>query len=253
MELLVWVKRFLWHRLNSKGEPFVAETHNLMKQYSALNESLAKLFDESGVRRAFTVPYIEGQEMPDHIASVSAAANQAGGLTNNFITTAHKAGGKGWGSAEGETAGHPADKLRNAIIPAKDEHAKAVIDTAQKQINSFKALLGEKNPVVQTAQGQLDLVKHADGAGMNLLDFGTMMIQMMFRPIQAIAKAHSGTKPGGHAPQLRAPVPGQSEEAPAEASGETPAEGSPETPAPAEAAAPAAPAAAAAPATEGQG
>ena len=45
----------------------MAETVNLKKAYSALNEKLAKLFDESGVRRSFTVPYIEGQEMKDHI------------------------------------------------------------------------------------------------------------------------------------------------------------------------------------------
>jgi hypothetical protein len=178
---------------------------NLQKSYSALNERLAHQFDESGVKRSFTVPYIDGQPMEDHISAVGQAASQSGGLTSNLITTAHHSTGKGWGSGDGHTTGHPSDKLRTTVILKDDEHAKATIAAAQRHLNNLKTLLGEKDPTVRTAQGQLDLVKKADGAGMSLLDFGVMMTQIMYAPTQAVARAHSGTKEGGHAPHLRAP------------------------------------------------
>ncbi len=194
-------------------------TVNLKKNYSLLNERMAKLFDESGVKRSFTVPYIEGQLPAEHINAVGAAAQQNGGLTGNMITSGHHAAGKGYGSGDGKTAGHPSEALRQTIIPKDDENAKAVIEAAQKSITDFKFLLGDDNPDVQTAQGHLNLVKKTDGAGMSLFDFGVLMIQMMAKPIQAIAQAHSGTKDGGHAAHLRAPEQGSAQEQPAEAPG----------------------------------
>ncbi len=195
-------------------------TVNLKKNYSTLNERLAKLFDESGVKRSFTVPYILGQLPADHINAVGAAAQQNGGLTGNMITSGHHADGKGYGSGDGKTTGHPSEALRQTIIPKDDENAKSVIEAAQKSITDFKFLLGDDNPDVQTAQGHLNLVKKTDGAGMSLFDFGVLMIQMMAKPIQMIAQAHSGTKDGGHAAHLRAPEAGQAQEQPAEAPGE---------------------------------
>ena len=183
------------------------ETVNLQRSYSKLNESLANQFDQSGVWRSFTVPYIDGQSMSDHIAAVGQVAAQSGGLTNNLLTTAHHSDGKGWGSGDGHTVGHPSDKLRSTIIPKDDEKAKETISAAQQHLNNVKKLIGDGDPAVKTAQSQLDLVKTADGAGMNLLDFGVMMTQIMYGPNQAVARAHSGTKDGGHAPQLRAPGP----------------------------------------------
>lgn len=182
------------------------DTVNLKKSFSVLNERLGKQFDESGVRRSFTVPYIAGQPMADHIKSVGQAAAQVGGFTKNLMTTAHHSDGKGWGSADGHTIAHPADKLRATIIPKDDEYAKASIAAAQKHINNFKFLLGDKNPAVVTAQSQLDLVKKTSGAGMNLMDFGVLLTQIMVKPTQNVAQAHSGTKSGGHSPQLRAPL-----------------------------------------------
>lgn len=182
------------------------ETVNIKKAYSALNEKLAKLFDESGVRRSFTVPYILGQEMKDHINAVGAAAKQSGGLATNFITSAHHASGKGYGSGDGHTLGHPSEKLRQTIIPKDDERAKETIAAAQKCINNFKFLLGDDDPTVQTAQGQLNLVKPTSGAGMSLFDFGVLVINIMYKPTQAIARAHAGAQPGGHQPTLRAHV-----------------------------------------------
>ena len=181
------------------------DTVNLKRNYSVLNERLAKLFDESGVRRSFTVPYIEGQAMDEHINAVGAAASQNGGLTGNLVTSGHHADGKGYGSGDGKTVGHPGEKLRQTIIPKDDENAEAVIEAAQKCVTDFKFLLGDDDPDAQTAQGQLNLVKKTDGAGMNLFDFGVLMIQMMSKSTQAIARAHSGTKKGGHAAHLRGP------------------------------------------------
>jgi hypothetical protein len=183
----------------------MAETVNLKKSYSALNEAIAKLYDESGVRRSFTVPYIEGQEMKDHINAVGQAASQNGGLATNFITSSHHSDGKGYHSGDGHTLGHPSEKLRQTVIPKDDARAKEAIDTAQKCISNFKYLLGDDNPDVQTSQGQLDLVKPTSGSGMSLFDFGVLLINIMHKPTQLIAQAHNGTKDGGHQPQLRAP------------------------------------------------
>jgi hypothetical protein len=178
---------------------------NLQKSFAKLNENLQKQLDTSGVKRNFTVPYIDGQPTADHIKAVGAAAAQTGGLTGNLLTTAHHSEGRGWGTGDGHTVGYPGDKLRTTLIPKGDEHAKDTIEAAQAHLNNFKKLLGDDNPSVTTAQGQLDLVKKTDGAGMNLLDFGVLLSQIMFAPTQEIARAHSGTKDGGHGPQLRAP------------------------------------------------
>lgn len=174
-----------------------AETVNIKKSYSALNEALQRLFDESGIRRAVTIPYIEGQPMADHITAVGAAAQQHGGLTANLALSAHRSSGKGWGSGEGETTLHPAEQLRQAVIPKNDERAKAAIDAAQKHINNLKFLLGDDEPTVQTAQGQLNLVKKTSGAGMSLYDLGVLLIGIMHSPTQKVGQKHSESKHGG--------------------------------------------------------
>ena len=203
----------------------MADPVNLHKDYSRLNEALITLFDGSGVKRTATVPYIDQQEMSDHIAAVDAALKQSGGLTANVVSTAHHSKGKGWGSSEGHTVGHPSQKLRDTIIPKDDEKAKDAIDAAQKLLNDVKKLLGDKEPAVLTAQGLLDLVKPTSGQGMNLLDFGALLQHLVNKPILAVARAHSGTKEGGHAPHLRAPgkvAPVEGSETPQEAQGEAP-------------------------------
>lgn len=205
---------------------------NLQKSYSALNEKLATQFDESGIKRSFTVPYIEGQSMEDHIGAVGQAATQSGGLTGNLLMTAHHSTGKGWGSGDGHTVGYPSDKLRTTAVLKDDEHAKATIAAAQKHLDNVAALVGDDDPAVKTANSQLALVKKADGAGMNLLDFGVMMTQLMYGPNQSVARAHSGTKEGGHAPHLRAPgataAPEEGQESQEAPPGEEQAEGGPE-------------------------
>lgn len=231
----------------------MADKVNLQKSYSSMNESLIKLFDESGVRRTFTVPYLEGQPMDEHVQSVGQTAAQSGGMTNNLILSAHHSTGKGWGSGEGHTVAHPSEKLRTTTIRPKDEHAKAAIDAAQSHLNGLGKLLGEDNPAVQTAQSQLNLVKRSDGAGMTLLDFGVLLTQIMYPAHQAIARAHSGTKEGGHAPHLRAPgeSPAEGQESQPEAQGGAQDQNQAPEGQSAAPAAPAAPQAASAPQSEG--
>jgi hypothetical protein len=183
----------------------MADKVNLQKSYSALNEKLAQTFDGAGVRRSFTVPYIEGQAADEHFNAVGQAATQAGGLGSNLLTSAHHAAGKGWGSGEGHTVGHSAAKLSTTIIPKDDENAKAAIGAAQTHLNNIAKLIGDDAPEVVTAKNQLNLVKPTAGAGMTLLDFGVMLLQVMHAPNQAVARAHSGTKQDGHAIHLRAP------------------------------------------------
>ena len=225
----------------------MADSVNLMKSNSKLNESLAHQFDKSGVKRSFTVPYVDGQSMDDHIDAVGQAAGEVGGLTKNLVTTAHHSEGKGWGSGEGHTVGHPSDKLRTTIIPKDDEHAKATIAAAQAHLNNFAKLLGDDDPTVQTAKGQLKLVQKTDGAGMNLLDFGVMMTQIMFKPTQKVAQMHDATKEGGIHPKMRGPQAQPPQEAQGEPQGASSGGGTPED----QAAAPSAPGAPPAPAAPG--
>jgi hypothetical protein len=183
----------------------MAERINLQKSFSKVNESLVKLFDESGVHRSFTVPYIDGQSMADHITSVGQASQAAGGLGANLVMTAHHSTGKGYGSGDGHTVGHGTDSLRATIVPKNDENAKAAIDAAQAHLNNIGKLIGNDDPTVKTANGQLALAKKSDGAGMNLFDFGVLITQLLHKPTQAISQVISGAKEGGHAVHLRGP------------------------------------------------
>lgn len=227
----------------------MADKINVQKTFSGVNEALTKLFDESGVKRTFTIPYIDGQGADEHINAVGQKANEVGGLTNNLITTMHHSGGKGWGTGDGHTVGYLADHLRDTEIPTNDEHAKAAIDAAQKHINEIAKGIGDDAPEIKVANGQLALLKKHDAAGMNLMDFGVMIQQMMHAPNQAIARAHSGTKEGGHAPHLRPPGKVSQDEQEGDSGAQGGGQGAPAAgeAAPAAQAAPAAPAAAGAP------
>jgi len=218
------------------------EPVNLHKSYSAMNENLADQFDKAGVKRSFTVPYIDGQKTEDHVKAVGQAAAMSGGLSKNLVSTYHRGSGNGWGSGHGETVGHNGDKLTETLIPKNDEHAQKSIKAAQTHLNNIKSLLPKDDPTVKEAQGQLDLVKKNDGAGMNLLHFGVFLQQILNAPMQAIAQAHSGSKDGGHAPHLRAPNRTAEPAAP-----EAPAAGDQAAPEQVSAAAPEAPQAPAAP------
>jgi hypothetical protein len=183
----------------------MAEKINLQKSLSKTNEALIHLFDQSGLRRSLTVPYIDGQEMADHIDAVNQAVKAAGGLGANLLMTAHHSDGKGFGSGDGHTVAHGVDALRGAIIPKDDENAKAVLSAAQSHLNNIAKLLGDDNPVVKTANGQLALAKKSNAAGMNSFDFGVFITQLMAKPNQAISQAFSGVKDGGHSSKLRGP------------------------------------------------
>jgi len=219
----------------------MADTVDLKKLYSKLNESLIKLNDESGVHRTLTVPYVDGQAMSDHINAVSQAVAQSGGMTNNILSTSHHSTGKGWGSGDGHTVAHPVQKLRETNIPKGDENAKAVIDAASAYLNAAGKLLGADDQTVKQSKGQLEFVKKTDGQGMTLLDFNIFMTGITAAPTQAVARAHSGSKDGGHHPLRRPPAEEAQggQETPAEAPGQP--QGGGEAPT-AQAAAPATPA-----------
>jgi hypothetical protein len=189
----------------------MAESVKLQKSFSLVNERVAKLLDESGVRRSFTVPYVDAQAMDEHVKGVGQAAMQSGGLSNNLILTAHHSEGKGWGSGEGHTVGYPGDKLRNTVVPKDDPNAKAAIEAAQAHLNNIAKLLGDDDSAVKTANSQLSLVKKNSGAGMSLLDFAVMILQVLFTPNQAVARAHSQAHPNGASPQIRGPHAGGSQ------------------------------------------
>jgi hypothetical protein len=181
---------------------------NLKKSFAKVQESLAALADGLGVKRSFTVPFVDGQPTAEHVASVGQAAQQNGGLTKNLITSGHRSDGRGWGSGDGETAGHPVQKLKETLIPKEWDDATAAISAAQRYISAIGSLLGKTDQSVVTAQSQLNLVKPTNAAGMTLFDFCVLIQQVLFTPTQSVARSHSGTKAGGHAPNLRAPAPG---------------------------------------------
>ena len=176
-----------------------AKTVNLHKSYSGVNSSLAKAFDANGVKRSFTVPYVDGQSTSDHVQAVGAAASQYGGLAKNIVTSAHNEGGKGYGYGDGETAGHPTHDLMNTIVPKDDDSVKKALGATQTHLNNLKKLLGKNAPTIQTAQSQLDLIKKRDGAGMTLYDLGVGLLNLVTPPMQAISRAHMAANHGGPA------------------------------------------------------
>jgi len=193
---------------------------NLRKSYSKLNEKLAATFDGLGVRRMATAPYVEGHDDAEHINAVQAIIQQSGGTLANYLATSfHKSAGSGHGSADGETALHPTEKLRSTIVPKDSKVAKEAIDAAQEHINNFKQLLGDDDPTVQTAQNQLNLVKRSDGAGMNLFDFGVMMQTLPFKMTQKVAKMHGAANANTPADQQGAEAQPEGGESQPEAQG----------------------------------
>ena len=233
----------------------MAETVQLHKAFSLVQERLTKLFDESGVKRSFTVPYVDGEPADAHVAAVGAAAQQVGGLTRNLVTTTHHSEGKGWNSGEGHTVGHPAAKLRETLISKKDENAKAALEAAHAYLMDIKKLRPDE-PSVTVSLTQLKLAEQTQAEGMNLQDFGVFIIHLLQNPTQAVSRAHTMNKHGRVHPTLTAPQeegqqqPPEGEATPAGGGGEASAGGAP-TAAPA---APAeAPAAAPAPAPAVQG
>jgi hypothetical protein len=85
------------------------------------------------------------------------------------------------------------------IIPKDDENAKAVIVAAQKLLNDLESVTPKNEQShVQVAKNQLAVVKKTNGEGMNLLDFDAFMINLFFKPMQALARAHARVHPSGN-------------------------------------------------------
>jgi|SRR5579872_5144667 len=181
-------------------ETALAGSVNLHRAFSKLNEALMKLADESGVVRTATIPHISGQSMAEHLEIVGQTLAQAGGLTANVLTATHSV----HGPDGGVTVAHPAEKLRQTIVTKDNKNAKAAIDACKSFISKAEFLLGETRET-KIAKSQLSLVGKSDGAGMTVADLMLSLINIPVPVIQAVARAHSGTKDGGHAPHLRAP------------------------------------------------
>ena len=153
-------------------------------QYSKTTASLVKMLDAIGVKRAATIPYVDGDAEANHIQAVGAAAAQQGGLTRVLVHSYHKSAGRD--HSDGESVLHSTDKLEQTIIPKDTEEVKTVLGHAQKTINKFSETVGKTDKTVQSAQGYLDLMKTHDGAGMNALDFA-VGIQQLLAPLAMAA------------------------------------------------------------------
>lgn len=182
------------------GEPV-----NIHKAFAAVQENLIKLFDELGIKRNLTVPYIEGGDMASHLDAVSQAAAQAGGLTKTLIASHHHTSGKGFGTGEGHSVGYNSERLRETLIPADDKNAKKLLASAKSLVSKAESLLGPEENAVKIAKAQLNVMGKHDLAGMNAMDVG-VAIQNLFVPVlQALARAHNGTKSNAHHPKLTGP------------------------------------------------
>jgi hypothetical protein len=132
--------------------------------------------------------------MSDHIKAVGKVADEHGGLAGSFVTSAHHAGGRGYGSTDGSTQGHSVDKLRQTHIPKDDEMAIRVIADARTLLNQVSELLGPDEPTVVTARSQLNLAARSNGQNMTLYDFAVLIIQLLHPPVQAVAQKHALVK-----------------------------------------------------------
>jgi hypothetical protein len=127
-----------------------------------LNENLIALFDESGVTRAFTVPYDEVTY--EHVIAVAHAAHKAGGFTNNLLLV-----------GDGYTVAYSSEVLGATTIRKDSEPAGSAIAAAREMI-------GDEGPTDKKAVlGILDLVGQL--AGISLLDFAVALIQLVSCPI----------------------------------------------------------------------
>jgi hypothetical protein len=133
-----------------------------MDTIHTLNEHLIQLFDESGVARAFTVPY-DDEPTYAHVVEVGRAAHKAGGFTVNLLLV-----------GDGITVAYPSDVLDSVTIRKDSAPAKAALATAHDLIGDGPA---DKKAVL----GILDLVGQLEG--ISLLDFAVALIQLVSCPI----------------------------------------------------------------------
>jgi hypothetical protein len=185
--------------LSAEDSAAAEKTVNLRKDYSRLQEHLTHLADNTGVHRAFTIPYVDGGEMAEHIANVGAVAAQNGGLTANLITSHHHSGGKGFGSGDGVTVGFNAEKLRMTVIPKGNKNAEDSISAANKLIRDVAFLVGDEDQSVKQARGQMGLFAKAQGAGMTCFDLMVALTNIVHGPLQNVARTANSARHGGHA------------------------------------------------------
>jgi hypothetical protein len=177
----------------------------VQREFSNINHALVDLCDGLGLRRAFTIPYVEA-DMSDHIQAVGAAAQEVGGMTRNVLFTMHHKNGAGWGSTEGSTIAFNADKLREVLIPEDNEEAKTALADAKGLVNEFAKLLGDDDPAVKTAKSQLGRLSKHDGHGMTALDFSLALLNLPTPLLQAVTRGVHKKRHGEHSVRLSSPA-----------------------------------------------
>jgi hypothetical protein len=167
---------------------------NLHTSVAKVNESLAQLNDALGVRRVFSTPFVDGEGMSDHVKTVGAAADQHGGLTKVLLSSYHHEGKRGWNSSDGETVGHPVEKLQSTLIPKDFAPAIKAIGATRTLITKAASVVGDKNSAITKARSQLGLLTASNAAQMNLMDFCSMIHFLVLPVIQSAARAHHAVK-----------------------------------------------------------
>jgi hypothetical protein len=178
------------------------ESKNLSRSFSNLQEKITALADDSGVPRSLTMPH-DGSSMSDHIQQIGQALSKIGGATANLLSISHSKYGKGGGA----TVAHNVDRLRKAILPKDSAPFKAALSAARSFVNDAASLIGETDRSIQIAKSQLDIIGKHNGEGMSVLDAMIALQNVVAAPLQSVARAHSGTKDGGHSAKRRPPRP----------------------------------------------
>jgi len=184
---------------------------NLHRAFAKLQEALTMLADESGVKRAITVPFQHAGATHDHINEVAAALKPHGGMLANILTSFHRSGGRGFGSGDGSSQAWPAEKLRQTIIVKDDPNAIKAIAAARSLVNLVAKLVGDDDRSVTIAKSQLSIIGKQNGSGMHVADLLTALNSLVNLPLQTVARLHSTARSGGehHAALSASPRPHQ--------------------------------------------
>jgi hypothetical protein len=178
------------------GEPV-----NIQRAYSKLNSAIAEMCDSLGVRRSATCPHQEGQSMADHIGDVGQVLQTIGGVSANLLVATHTK----HSATGGETVAYPAAKLRETIIPKDSVESKKAIAACRSFVSKVASLVGDDDSIVKIGKSQISMIGKNDGENMSAFDLAAALLSIPGPLIQLVARLHSGTKDGGHAPHLRAP------------------------------------------------
>jgi hypothetical protein len=186
---------------DSSSDESTAASVNLLKLYSRLNAAICDLFDSLGVKRSLTLPHLVGQSLADHINDVGTAMRKGGhSITSSLITATHtRHDPKG-----GATVAHPAEKLRQTIIPKKFQPAIDAVAACRTLINRATALVPDE-PAAKQAKSQIAIIGQNELSGMTAFDAGAALVAIVHPLFQALARRAQFVKHGEHHPTLTGP------------------------------------------------